>query len=109
MNAWRSYGFDPVEINVLNELWREEAPGSIACALMGWGGADVDAGMDRLVRQGLVAGGEITSTGREVREEVERVTSAQQASLVAALGGEASELIGLLDPWARAAINRQSG
>jgi hypothetical protein len=108
VNAWRSFGFDPVEINMLNELWRQVTPGSIARELMGWSHADMDAGMDRLVRRDLVAGGEITSTGREVREEVERVTSAQQASLVEALGGDASELLGLLDPWARAAVDSHS-
>ncbi len=88
VSAWRSYGFDPIEINVINELWRQEAPVSIARVLMGWGVADMDAATDRLIRQGLVADGEISPTGRQIREEIERATSAQQASLVAAWVGK---------------------
>ena len=109
VSAWRSFGFDPVEINVLNELWREQPVGSIACVLMGWPVSDVEAGARRLAARGLVASGAITPSGRDVREEVERVTSAQQSSVVAALGEDAGELIGLLDPWARAVVAGHGG
>jgi hypothetical protein len=107
VNAWRAFGLDPVEINVLNELWRDVPLGSIACGDMDWDRSDIEAGIDRLVQQGLALDGAITPAGRRRREEVERATSAQQASLVTALGGDADELIGLLDPWARAAANRR--
>jgi hypothetical protein len=107
VSAWRAVGLDPVEVNVLNELWRDVPAGSIACVDMGWERSDIEAGLQRLVARGLAADDAITTSGRDLREDIERSTSAQQASLVAALGDDAPELIGLLDPWARAAADRR--
>lgn len=106
VSAWRSPGFDPVEINVLNELWRGEPTGSITCTLMGWDPAAVDAALARLAERGLASDGAITPAGRQIREDVERATGAQQASVVRALGEDAAELFGLLDPWAHAIADR---
>ena len=101
VTAWRSFGLDPVEINVLNELWRDVRLGAITGVNMGWDGDAAAAALGRLTERGLAAGATITPTGRDAREEIERITSAQQASVVDALGSDADELLGLLDPWAR--------
>jgi hypothetical protein len=104
VSAWRSFGLDPVEVNVLNELWRAVPAGSIACANMGWDTGEVLAATTRLQEAGLVSAGQLTPAGLRIREDIELATSRQQSSLVNGLGGEADELIGLLDPWARAAV-----
>ncbi|MHB1854205.1 MAG: SCO6745 family protein, partial [Acidimicrobiales bacterium] len=82
VNAWRSFGFDAVEICVLNELWRELAAGSVAVTDMAWTKADCEAATEHLTEEGLAAAGRITERGRAVREDIERTTSAQQASVV---------------------------
>ncbi len=100
--AWRAAGLDPVEVNVLNELWRAVPIGAVSCRLMGWDRTDVDAAIARLEDGGLASNGAITPAGTELREEIEMATSAQQAAIVKALGADADRLLGLLDPWAHA-------
>jgi hypothetical protein len=102
VNAWVSMGLHPVEINVLSELWRGVPIGSVTMIQMGWSRAAVDVALTRLVGDGLVVDHELTDEGRRLREEIEHRTDEQERSLVEALGDEADELLGLLDPWARA-------
>jgi hypothetical protein len=104
VSAWRSFGFLPVDICVLNDLWRGGPAGATAHNDMAWTVGEVDAALARLVDQGLATGDAITEGGREIRESIERATSAQEAPMVAALGADAAELLTLLDPWARAAV-----
>ena len=101
-SAWRTAGLDPVEVNVLNELWREVPIGTISHTLMSWCPADTDAAMQRLAAAGLSAGDAITPAGAALRDDIEQRTSAQQAAIVDALGDDADRLLGLLDPWAHA-------
>lgn len=101
VSAWRSHGFDALGINVLNELWREVPLGSITCVNMGFSREQLQVGLELLRERGLADGTRITPAGREVREAIERATGAQQSSIVEALGSDAEELLGLLDPWAR--------
>ena len=105
-SAWRSAGLDPVEVNVLNELWREAAPGSISRTLMGWEAADTEAAQQRLEANGLAFGTAITPAGTRLREEIELSTSRQQSAIVDGLGGHADRLIALLDPWAHAVADQ---
>ncbi|HUZ44684.1 MAG TPA: hypothetical protein VMU63_09800 [Acidimicrobiales bacterium] len=100
--AWRAAGLDPVEVNVLNELWRGAAPGSISRALMGWEASDIAAATRRLEAGGVASGGSITPAGTSLREEIEMNTSVQQSAIVDGLGGDSARLIALLDPWAHA-------
>jgi hypothetical protein len=102
VNAWVSMGLHPVEINVLSELWRNVPLGSVTIMQMGWHRRDLDAAVARLTDRRIVAHGELTDDGRRLREEIETATDAQERSLVEALGTDADELLGLLDPWARA-------
>jgi hypothetical protein len=105
-NAWVAAGLDPVEINLLTELWRGLAPRSVTCAQMQWPAADADAAVARLADRGFITGDglAITDTGREERDAIESATDRQEATIVAALGLDADELLTLLEPWARAVI-----
>lgn len=107
VNAFVAAGIDPLEVNLLSELWRGAALHSISVAQMGWPRAEAEAACERLRARGWVADDEggapaLTPEGRSVRDEVERATDRQERSLVEALGDDADELFGLLDPWARA-------
>ena len=103
-NAWVTAGFDPVEINVLTELWRGVPIGSVTTNQMGWTTDDCDAAVERLREVGLVADEALTDEGRRVRDEIERATDRQERALAEALGTNAEELFALLDPWARAVV-----
>ncbi|MCU1429905.1 MAG: Uncharacterized protein JWL83_3905 [Actinomycetia bacterium] len=102
VNAWVAAGLNPVEINVLSELWRKVPLGSVTMMQMGWSRNDLDVALQALKARHLVAGNELTDEGRRFREAIEHATDTQQAPLVDALGDDAEELLALLDPWARA-------
>jgi hypothetical protein len=103
-NAWVAAGFDPVEINVLTELWRGVPAGSVTTNQMGWSADDCEAALERLARAGLVDGAALTPEGKTVRDDIERATDRQEAVPAGVLGTDADELFGLLDPWARAVV-----
>jgi hypothetical protein len=104
-NAWVSAGFDPIEINVLTELWRDVPVGSVTTNQMGWSADDCEAALGRLAEGELVdASGELTAEGRTVRDEIECATDRQEAALAEVLGANAAELFDLLGPWAREVV-----
>jgi len=100
-NAWVAAGFDPVEINVLTELWRGVPVGSVTANQMGWSTGDCEEALERLADGGLVASDELTPSGQAVRDDIERATDRQEAALAEVLGGDRDELFALLGPWAR--------
>jgi hypothetical protein len=103
-NAWVSAGFDPVEINVLTELWRGVPVGSVTTNQMGWSADDCESALARLAGAGLLDGADLTAKGKAVRDEIESATDRQEAVPAEILGTDAEELFTLLDPWARAVV-----
>jgi hypothetical protein len=103
-NAWVAAGFDPVEINVLTELWRGVPVGSVTTNQMGWSQADCDLAVDRLRAARLVDDEGLTDAGRTARDELELATDHQEHAIVLTLGDDADDLIELLAPWARAVV-----
>src|SRR6185503_13952151 len=100
-NAWTAAGLDPCEICVLTDLWRGPLISSVSSS---WSPADQDDARDRLRVRGLVDGDEISEDGRAMRDEIEVATDRQESEVVAALGDDADELLGLLTPWSTAAV-----
>ena len=103
-NAWVAAGFDPVEINVVTEMWRGVPIGSVTTNQMGWSADDCDGAVERLQDAGIVEGQELTAEGRAVRDEIECATDRQEAALAEVLGSNTAELFDLLGPWAREVI-----
>lgn len=103
-NVWVAAGFDPVEINVLTELWRDVPVGSVTTNQMGWSQDDCDLAVERLRAARLVDDEGLTDAGRTARDEIEFATDQQEEGVAAALGGHASELFELVGPWAQAII-----
>jgi hypothetical protein len=99
--AWTSSGFDATEIGLLTELYWG-LPMRTYVRSRAWSDDELDAAEARLVERGLVADGGFTSTGREVREEVEVATDRQCQPILDALGDDLDELVALLRPWGAA-------
>ncbi|HEY5858062.1 MAG TPA: hypothetical protein VIW24_29560 [Aldersonia sp.] len=102
--SWAVGGADAVEVLLLTEQWWG-LPARAYTPSRGWTAADMDAGVDRLTRRGLMTGGErLTDAGRAFREEIEVRTDQLERPLLDALGDDADELIEHLDAWSEAII-----
>ncbi|MGH8990247.1 MAG: SCO6745 family protein [Acidimicrobiia bacterium] len=100
--AWLAAGLGPVGINVLTELWMGMPLGVYTALRRGWSEADIAAAVAGLERRGLVAAGEITPAGRELRDEIEDRTDALQQPVVDAIGDDFEALVGALHTWSAA-------
>jgi hypothetical protein len=103
--AWVSSGVDAVEISILFEQWRGLPPRSYS-PTRGWAPDDLDAADARLEARGLLSEGVLTEAGRGVRESIELGTDLAEHAVVDALGDDADELFGLLEPWSRAIVEQ---
>ena len=101
--AWAGYGVDAVEITLLTELWWK-MPLDTYVRTRGWSEDEIKAGLARLRERGLIDGESFTDDGERLRGAIERVTDLGERSIVAALGDDADELLGLLEPMARAVV-----
>ena len=101
--AWTSHDVDAVEVTLLTELWWR-LPLKAYVGTRGWSPEEIDAGIDRLVDRGLIEGGEFTAAGERLRASIEESTDRQERRVVEALGEDADELLGLLEPWSKAVL-----
>jgi len=97
--AFAAAGFDGCKFQVLTERCAGMPPRRYSLT-RGWDPDSLDAAERRLVTLGLVAAdGTATDDGRAAREAVELETDAACVPMVEALGDEAAELVGILQPW----------
>ena len=101
VNAWTTAGLDATEIGLLSELYWG-LPMRSYSRTRAWTNEQFDAAHDRLRSRGLVDDPGFTDKGRELREDVERHTDAQMRPALDALGDDADELFGLMEPWGAA-------
>jgi hypothetical protein len=105
--SWTSAGFDATEIGLITELYWG-LPMRTYIRTRAWTDSDLDAAEERLRARGLLDGDRLSGEGRRQREAVEQATDAQCLPIVAALGDELEELVGLLESWS-AQIRRAGG
>lgn len=101
--AWVAGGVDAVEITLLTELWWG-IPLNAYAWTRGWTDEERAAAVARLQDRGLLDGETLTDTGRAVREAIEVATDVGDDTVLAALGDDYDELLGLLRPWAKAVV-----
>jgi hypothetical protein len=101
--AWVSYGIDAREITLLTELWWRIPLKSYA-PTRGWADDELDEAVERLRERGLLDGEAFTEAGEQLRGDIESATDRQERAIVAALGDDAEELFGILEPYADAIL-----
>ncbi|HMC52738.1 MAG TPA: hypothetical protein VKI64_08265 [Acidimicrobiales bacterium] len=102
--AWVAHGVSAMEITLLTELWWGIPLGSYVLT-RGFSAEQAEAAIQGLQQQGLVDGERrFTAGGEKLRAAIEEATDRGEAGVVAGLGGDADELIGLLEPWAKSVV-----
>ena len=96
-------GLGPIAMNVLTELWVGMPLGSYT-ATRAWAPELIDATVDRLRADGLVADGALTDAGRRFRDEIEARTDAMGQPVVDAIGDDFDALTGQLDAWSATCV-----
>jgi hypothetical protein len=99
--AWTSAGFDAVEIGLITELYWGLSMGSYI-RTRAWSKDQLEEAKDRLRKRDFIEGDGLTEAGRQTREHVEDMTDQQCRPMIEGLGDDFDELIGILEPWARA-------
>lgn len=100
VNIWTAAGFDAVEIGLITELFWG-LPLRSYIRTRAWTDEDLAAGEERLESRGLIRDGSFTDAGRAARESIEVATDEGCAPIIAALGDDLDELVGLLAEWSR--------
>jgi len=98
--AWVSHGVDPIQANLLTELWWR-MPFRSYVRTRGWTNEEIDGAVNRLRGAGIVDGDAFTPAGEELRASIEEATDIQEGLLVDALADDAEELFGIIGPWAK--------
>jgi hypothetical protein len=96
--AWLAHDFDAVEIGIVTDLWRG-LPFKSWVRSRAWSEEQLDAGAERLRERGYLAGDQLTAAGRAERDDIEADTDRLVSRVMAAIGDDLEELLGLLRPW----------
>jgi len=96
-------GLDPVEMNVLSELWLGMPIGSHTTTF-GWPADAAEAAASRLQGRGFVDGGQLTTAGRVFRDEIEARTDAQQQAIIDALDDDFDASVAAVNTWSTACV-----
>jgi hypothetical protein len=101
--AWVAAGVGPVEITLLTELWWR-MPLNSYVRTRGWTPEQISGAIEGLRDRKLLEGEQLTAEGEQLRAAVESATDRGEAAVVEALAGDAEELCGLVEPWARSIV-----
>ena len=91
-------GLDPLEMNVLTEVWLGYAVGAYSGS-RGYSPEVIAAAVASMNEIGLLEGAQLTVEGTRVRERIEASTDSSQGGLVAALGDDLDELVTKCARW----------
>lgn len=96
-------GLDPVQMNVLTELWCGYPLGAYTPS-RGWSPAQIDDAVAGLRRRGLLEGRELSAAGLRHRADLEARTDAMQQSVVDAIGEDLPSVTKQLGDWSDALV-----
>jgi hypothetical protein len=101
--AWVGRGVSPVEINLLTELYWGLALNTYI-RTRGWSADEIEAGIESTKAKGWTDGEKVLPAGDKLREDIEAATDEGEREVVDAIGRDADELFGLLEPWTKAVL-----
>jgi hypothetical protein len=96
-------GLDPVQMNVLTELWLGMPLLSYAATRV-WPPHALDAAVASLRERGWVDGEALSDEGRRVRSAVEAATDVQEQPVLDRLGGRLDEVCAQLEVWSEQCV-----
>jgi hypothetical protein len=96
--AYTAAGFNPVEMNMLTELWVGWPLGTFS-ATRAWGTEHSERALARLRAGGLLDDDGLTEAGRAARQAIEDRTDALEQAVVEAIGPELTDVIAQLNAW----------
>ncbi len=96
-------GLNPVEANIVTELW-VGMPLLSYTATRGWSPEAMQRAVESLELCGWLRDGALTDAGLAARLEIEQHTDAQEQAIVAALGGRFDEVCERLNHWGQLCI-----
>jgi hypothetical protein len=91
-------GLDPVEANIVTELWLGMDLGTYS-ATRGWGAEALEAGCARLADRGLLAAGALTIEGQDLRVRIEQATDRAERAVLHAIGPDLDGVVDRLADW----------
>ena len=101
--AYVAAGFDPVDMNVLTELWVGWPLGEYS-GTRAWPGERTEASLAKLRAAALLEGDSLTESGRRTRQEIEDRTEALEEPVVRAIGADLEGVLASLNAWGAALI-----
>lgn len=96
--AWVSADLTATEIGLLTDRYWG-LPLRAYSRTRGWTPEKFDTAEAGLRERGLLGDDDLTDGGRELRERIEVATDEQMGPVLARLGADADELVGILRPW----------
>jgi hypothetical protein len=99
-----SAGLDPVEMNVITELWLDYPLGEYSSS-RGFATDRIAVATERLRRRGWVEENSLTEEGRFARDEIERATDSTQQLIIDSLGGDVHEITKAIAAIGRAVVD----
>jgi len=97
-------GFDPIEMNVLTELWLGYPLGEYS-GTRAWPEDATAAALDGLRDRGLLDGDALTPAGTAARAAIEAATDAMEQPVVDALGAELDGTVDQLSAWSNTCVD----
>ncbi len=100
-------GLDPIEMNVLTELW-VGMPMASYSASRAWSAEQLEGAASRLSDRGFLENGSLSAAGKTFRDGIETQTDQLEQSIVDALGSAADSAIDHLNEWSAMCIAAKS-
>jgi hypothetical protein len=101
--VYTSAGFDPVQMNIMTELWTGWPLGTFS-ATRAWSPQRTDHALTDLRARELLDGDTLTMYGVEVRQQIEERTDALEQPFLDAIGADLEHVLDQLNEWGRQVI-----
>jgi len=105
--AWVAAGLDPVEMNVLTEVWLGMPMFSYSATRV-WPPVALIAAADRLRARGFLDGDALTPAGAQARDGIEAATDAAQQRVIAAIGDDLDDVVERLSSWSATLVEQRA-